>query len=58
MKNRRRSSFSPTNALENKGKLGYIKLNIQTPKAFGAVPVNSGRIWEAFSLYSFRFELR
>jgi hypothetical protein len=58
MKNRRWSSFSATNASLIEGKLTYIKLNIQTPKAFGGVPVDSGRTWEAVSLYSCRIELR
>jgi hypothetical protein len=58
MKNKRLSSFPATNASLIEGKLAHIRLNIQTPKAFGGVPVNSGGAWEAVSLYSCRIELR
>jgi hypothetical protein len=58
MKNKRWNSFSATNASLIEAKLAYVTLNMQTPKTFGAVPVNSGRTWEAVSLYSCRIELR
>ena len=38
------NSFSPANPSQNEGKLGYVKLNRQTPcPPRGAVPVNQGR---------------
>ena len=35
-------------------KLAYVKLNNQTPKAFGAVPVNQGCRSEVLSLHNVR----
>jgi pectin methylesterase-like acyl-CoA thioesterase len=53
------NGFSAANASQNEAKLGYVKLNIQTPcPPRSAVPVNQGRTWEAFALCSFRIELR
>src|SRR5436189_3712417 len=49
--------FSATNTPGIGAKLACVKLNTQTPSPpRGAVPVNQGRTWEAFSFCSFRIE--